>query len=280
MKVCVDIEGVRQVRWQEPLLQWGLVPTMGYLHEGHLSLVHQARQENDRVAASIFVNPTQFNNRDDLAHYPRNLEHDLELLREQVDLVWTPTPELVYPPNYQTYIQVEKVAQPLEGAARPGHFRGVATVVAKLFNVFQPNRAYFGQKDAQQVAVIKQMVQDLNFNLEIRIGQTVRENDGLAMSSRNVKLSPAGRQKATALYQALSAAKEALEAGQTEAEALRQQMRSIIEGVEGARIDYVSVAGPDSLEELDYVENGALFSLAVFIDEVRLIDNILVPHKK
>src|SRR5688572_1011305 len=278
MKVHPDIKDVRQVRWQEPLLQWGLVPTMGYLHEGHLSLVHRARQENDRVAVSIFVNPAQFNKPSDLAHYPRDLERDLNLLREHVDLVWTPTPEVVYPPDYQTYIQVEKVSLPLEGAARPGHFRGVATVVAKLFNVFQPQRAYFGQKDAQQVTVIKQMVRDLNFNLEIKVCPTIREADGLAMSSRNVNLSPTGRKKAACLYQALLRAKETLEGDQIKAEELRQQMRSLIERVDGAQIDYISVADPISLEELDRAEKGALLSLAVFIEGVRLIDNLLVER--
>ena len=168
MKVFEAISDVRAERWTNPAITWGLVPTMGFLHEGHLSLVRRARQENDRVGVSIFVNPTQFNNPDDLSLYPRNLDRDLSLLKEEgVDLVWTPSAEIVYPVNYQTYIEVEQATRRLEGAARPGHFRGVTTVVAKLFNVFQPHRAYFGQKDAQQAVVIKQMVQDLNFNLEI-----------------------------------------------------------------------------------------------------------------
>jgi pantoate--beta-alanine ligase len=192
---------------------------MGYLHEGHLSLVRRARQENDRVGVSIFVNPTQFNNPDDLSTYPRNLERDLSLLaKEGVDLVWTPSSDIVYPPGYQTYVEVEEVSNYLEGPSRPGHFRGVTTVVAKLFNVFQPQRAYFGQKDAQQVVVIKRMVQDLNFKLEVVVCPIVREADGLAMSSRNTNLSPAAREQATCLYRALTAAKTALIGGERHAD--------------------------------------------------------------
>ncbi|MBE7555037.1 MAG: pantoate--beta-alanine ligase [Anaerolineales bacterium] len=281
MNVFTEISDIRIQRWAEPLTTWGLVPTMGYLHEGHLSLVRRARQENDRVGVSIFVNPTQFNNPNDLVAYPRDMERDLALLQEAgADLVWTPTPEMVYPPGYQTYVEVEKVPRPLEGAARPGHFRGVATIVAKLFNVFQPQRAYFGQKDAQQVVVIKRMVEDLNFNLEIIVNPTVREADGLAMSSRNARLSPAARQSATCLYQALLAAKSIFEQGQRSADSLRAAMRAVIESTRLARLDYVSVAHPDTLAELDMVEDKALLSLAVFVDEVRLIDNMLVDGKQ
>lgn len=277
MKVFADISDIRSERRADPVVTWGLVPTMGYLHEGHLSLVRRARQENDRVGVSIFVNPTQFNNPDDLAAYPRDLDRDLSLLeKEGVDLVWIPTPEIVYPPDYQTYVEIEQVTRPLEGAARPGHFRGVATVVAKLFNVFQPHRAYFGQKDAQQVIVIKRMVQDLNFNLEIVVCPIVRELDGLAMSSRNANLSPEARRQATCLYQALLAAKDAFEQGQRDANELRAAMLSVIEPADLARADYVSVAHPDTLAELEMVEDRALLSLAVFVDGVRLIDNMVV----
>jgi pantoate--beta-alanine ligase len=277
MDIFSSIKDIRSHRWADPILTWGLVPTMGYLHEGHLSLVRRARQENDRVGVSIFVNPIQFNNPNDLAAYPRDPDRDLALLREAgVDLVWTPAPKIVYPPGYQTYIEVEEVTRPLEGAARPGHFRGVATVVAKLFNVFQPQRAYFGQKDAQQIVVIKRMVEDLNFNLEIVVCPTQREADGLALSSRNARLSPAARQQATCLYRALLAAKTAFASGQRSAEALRAAMRAVIEATPLARLDYISVAHPDTLAELDLVENRALLSLAVFVDEVRLIDNMVV----
>ncbi|MEW5958874.1 MAG: pantoate--beta-alanine ligase [Chloroflexota bacterium] len=277
MKVYAEIADIRRQRWLEPRLSWGLVPTMGYLHEGHLSLVRRARQENDRVGVSIFVNPTQFNNPNDLATYPRNLERDLGLLaNEGVDLVWTPSPEIVYPAGYQTYVDVTEVTQYLEGPARPGHFRGVATVVAKLFNVFQPRRAYFGQKDAQQVVVIKQMVQDLNFNLEVVVCPIVREADGLAMSSRNANLSPEARQQATCLYQALTAAKEAIAAGERNAEKLRSLMLGVIHSAELARVDYVSVAQPATLQELDVIQDRALLSLAVFVGGVRLIDNMVI----
>jgi pantoate--beta-alanine ligase len=250
---------------------------MGYLHAGHLSLVRQARQDNDRVGVSIFVNPTQFNDVKDLERYPRNLEGDLALLQaEGVDLVWTPSPEIVYPPGYQTYVAVEAVTQPLEGSARPGHFRGVATVVAKLFNVFQPQRAYFGQKDAQQVAVIMRMVADLNFNLDVVVGPTMRESDGLAMSSRNANLSAKARAQATCLYQALTAAQASYQAGERNAEPLRERMRSIISRASLAKIDYVSVADRDSLQELDVIDHGALLSMAVFVGGIRLIDNLVV----
>lgn len=277
MNVFTEISDLRSQRWADPSTTWGLVPTMGYLHQGHLSLVRRARHENDRVGVSVFVNPTQFNNPNDLAVYPRDMERDLALLREAgVDLVWTPTPEIVYPPGYQTYVEVEEMTRPLEGAARPGHFRGVATIVAKLFNVFQPQRAYFGQKDAQQVAVIKRMVEDLNFNLEIVVGPTVREADGLAMSSRNARLSPAARQSATCLYRALLAAKSTFAQGQRRADSLRAAMRAVVESTPLARLDYASVAHPTTLAELELIKDHALLSLAVFVDEVRLIDNMIV----
>ncbi len=277
MKIFEQISDIRSERWTNPTATWGLVPTMGFLHEGHLSLVRRAKAENERVGVSIFVNPSQFNNADDLTSYPRDMERDLALLREaKVDLVWTPTPDIVYPTGYQTYIDVEQVSQPLEGNSRAGHFRGVATVVAKLFNVFQPHNVYFGQKDAQQVAVIRQMAQDLNFNLNIIACPTVREKDGLAMSSRNAKLSPNARQHATCLYRALSAAKYLIKRGDNNADTLRLIMSSIVRSTDMARVDYVSVAHPQTLIELDVVENSALLSLAVFIGTVRLIDNMVV----
>ena len=218
MKVFSDIESTRTARWNAPLETWGLVPTMGFLHEAHLNLVRRSKAENDRTGVSIFVNPTQFNNADDLSHYPRNIERDLSLLSEVgTDLVWTPTPEIVYPAGYQTDVTVKEISQFLEGASRPGHFQGVATVVTKLFNVFQPHRAYFGQKDAQQVAVIQQMVRDLNFNIEIVPCQTTREKDGLAMSSRNVNLTPSHRKQSACLFRALSKAKQACMAGEASA---------------------------------------------------------------
>jgi len=277
MDVFSTIADIRYKRWAEPLVTWGFVPTMGFLHEGHLSLVRRARQENDRVGVSIFVNPIQFNQPGDLTTYPRDIDRDLSLLKEEgVDLVWTPSPEIVYPPGYETFVDIEKVTQRLEGAARPGFFRGVATVVAKLFNVFQPQRTYFGQKDAQQAIVIKRMVQDLNFDIEVIVCPTVREADGLAMSSRNTNLSPAARQQATCLYRALCAAKDLFEQDESDAERLRAKMVEVIESTDMARLDYVSAAHPDTLEELTLIEDRALLSLAVFFDTVRLIDNMLV----
>lgn len=255
----------------------GFVPTMGYLHEGHLSLARRARSECDYVAASIFVNPAQFGPNDDLSKYPRDLERDLRLLEEAgVDLVWTPTPEIMYPPGFQTWVEVQEMTRPLEGAMRPGHFRGVTTVVAKLFNAVQPHKAYFGQKDAQQVAVIRQMVRDLNFPIEIIVCPTVREPDGLAMSSRNVYLDPEQRKAATVLYRALSAAKSAYEKGERDAEKLRSRMKEVIGREPLAHMQYVSCADYDTLWELEKVTGKTLLSMAVFIGKTRLIDNFVL----
>lgn len=271
------IAALRTIRWQDPTRTWGLVPTMGALHEGHLALVRQARHENDRVAVSIFVNPTQFNEPADLEKYPRNLEQDVEMLRaENVDLLWSPPVSEMYPESFQTSVIVKELTRPLEGEHRPGHFEGVATVVAKLFNTVQPTRAYFGQKDAQQVAVIRRMVGDLNFNLEVVVHPTVREADGLAMSTRNSRLSPDERTAAAVLYHALSAATTRWEAGGTDANALRKLMNDIITAEPLSRIDYVSVAHPETLDELDGDVKQALLSLAVYIGDVRLIDNMVI----
>jgi len=229
------------------------------------------------VAASIFVNPSQFGPSEDLASYPRDLPRDLALLKEAgVDLVWTPTAEIVYPADFQSWITVEEVARALEGAHRPGHFRGVATVVAKLFNAFQPDRAYFGQKDAQQAAVIRQMARDLNFPVEVVICPTVREHDGLAMSSRNAYLHGQQRPAAAVLFRALSTAAAVYAAGERDAEALRQLMAEIIDSEPLARRQYVSVADPISLHELQGPIQRALLSMAVYIGKTRLIDNLIL----
>jgi len=255
----------------------GLVPTMGYLHEGHLSLVRRAKEVCTSVIVSIFVNPTQFGPTEDLAAYPRDMERDLRLLESHgVDLVWTPTPEIMYPSGYQTWVEVEALTASLEGARRPGHFRGVTTVVAKLFNGVQPDKAYFGQKDAQQVAVIRQMTRDLNFPLEIVVCPTVREPDGLAMSSRNAYLNPDQRQAATVLYRALNAARDAYEAGERDAEKLRSLMRETIAAEPLAEMQYVSCADYDTLEELEHITGKALLSMAVFVGKTRLIDNFVL----
>jgi len=255
----------------------GFVPTMGYLHEGHLSLIRRARQECDHVVVSIFVNPTQFGPNEDLSRYPRDLERDLSLIEPLgVDLVWTPTAEVMYPKGYQTWVEVEAMTRPLEGAMRPGHFRGVTTVVAKLFNAVQPHKAYFGQKDAQQAAVIRRMTVDLNFPIEIVVCPTVREADGLAMSSRNVYLSPEQRKAATVLFRALSAAKELYEAGERSAERLRERMKEVLAAEPLAEVQYVSCADYDTLEELTEIRGKALLSMAVFIGKTRLIDNFVL----
>jgi pantoate--beta-alanine ligase len=255
----------------------GLVPTMGYLHEGHLSLVRRAKQECESVVVSIFVNPTQFGANEDLSKYPRDLERDLSLLEPLgVDLVWNPTPEIMYPIGYQTWVEVEKLSQSLEGAMRPGHFKGVTTVVTKLFNVVQPHRVYFGQKDAQQAAVIRQVVKDLNFPIEMIVCPTVREADGLAMSSRNKYLEGEDRQAATVLFRALSAAKSAYEDGERSAEKLRGQMKEVLAAEPKANPQYVSCADYDTLEELDVAKGKSLLSMAVLIGKTRLIDNFVL----
>ncbi len=277
MKVVTDLSELRSLRSQlpEPL---GLAPTMGFLHRGHISLVEAARRDCASVAASIFVNPTQFGPQEDLAAYPRDLPRDLDMLEKAgADLVWTPTSEIMYPAGYQTWVTVEDITRPLEGAMRPGHFRGVATVVAKLFNAVQPQRAYFGQKDAQQVAVIRRMALDLNFPLEVVVCPTLREADGLAMSSRNTYLNPAERQAATVLYRSLQQAQAEYARGERGAEKLRQIMRRVIEGEPLAKLQYVSCADPLTLQELEgQVSGEALLSMAVFIGKTRLIDNIAI----
>jgi pantoate--beta-alanine ligase len=276
MKTAKTLDELRAARAQlaEPV---GFVPTMGFLHPGHISLVELAHKDCKSVVVSIFVNPAQFGPNEDLSAYPRDLPRDLAMLEKAgVDLVWLPTPQIIYPPDFQTWVDVEKVSQPLEGGMRPGHFRGVATVVAKLFNAVQPHKAYFGQKDAQQVAVIKQMSRDLNFPVEIVVGATTREADGLAMSSRNSYLSPAERQAATVLFRALDATQAAYARGERDAEALRTLMRATIKAEPLAKIQYVSCADPRSLQELERIENGALLSMAVYVGKTRLIDNIVL----
>ena len=250
---------------------------MGYLHAGHISLAQRARAECTRVVASIFVNPTQFGPNEDLAKYPRDLPRDLAMLEAAgVDLVWTPTPEMMYPSGYQTWVEVEGLTSGLEGIVRPGHFRGVTTIVAKLFNAVGPDKAYFGQKDAQQAAVIRQMARDLSYPLEIVVCPIHREADGLAMSSRNSYLSPEQRQAAPVLYRGLSAARAAFEHGEKDAGKLRQIVIDILTAEPQAQVQYVSCADYDTLAELERVTGKALISLAVFVGKTRLIDNIVL----
>lgn len=255
----------------------GLVPTMGYLHEGHLSLIRRAKGDCDHAVVSIFVNPAQFGPNEDLSKYPRDLERDLKLIEPLgVDIVWTPSAEVMYPNGYQTWVEVEALTHPLEGAVRPGHFRGVTTVVAKLFNAVQPHKAYFGQKDAQQAAVIRQMTRDLSYPIEIVVCPTVREQDGLAMSSRNKYLEGEDRSAALVLYRALNAAKDAYKKGECNAERLRQTMKEVIAAEPRAQMQYVSCADYNTLEELEIVKGKTLLSMAVFIGRTRLIDNFVL----
>ncbi len=276
MRIVESIQELRTARagLAAPL---GFVPTMGFLHEGHLSLVRRARDDCESVAVSIFVNPTQFGPQEDLGAYPRDLERDLGLLKaEGVDLVWTPTSATMYPEDFQTWVSVDELTQHLEGLQRPGHFRGVTTVVAKLFNAVGPDRAYFGQKDAQQAAVIRRMTADLDFPIEVVVCPTVREADGLAKSSRNTYLNEAQRKAATVLFRSLTAAVETFEAGGRDTETLREKMMAVLRGEPLAKVQYVSVSDPDSLDELSGEITQALLSMAVTIGETRLIDNMLV----
>jgi pantoate--beta-alanine ligase len=255
----------------------GFVPTMGYLHEGHLSLVRRALGENKSLVVSIFVNPTQFGPQEDFNAYPRDTERDLTLLRrEGIDVVLLPEAEEMYPADFNSWVVVQGITEMLEGASRPGHFRGVATIVAKLFNIVQPNRAYFGQKDAQQALVIEKMVNDLNMSPEIIVSPTVRETDGLALSSRNVRLDPEDRRASLVLWKSLKLAQQLWADGERSADRLRRQMIALIEGEPGARIDYVSIADARSLRELDEIDRPALVSLAVWVGKTRLIDNVIL----
>ena len=257
----------------------GFVPTMGYLHQGHLSLVKHARSENSVVAVSIFVNPAQFGPAEDLEAYPRAIKRDLALLKEEnTDIVFMPSDTEMYPPGFNSWVDVENITDHLEGSSRPGHFKGVTTIVTKLFNIVEPTQAYFGQKDAQQAAVIKKMVTDLNMNLEIIVAPTIRESDGLAMSSRNTYLNPQERQAATILFRALTLAQQLQKKGERNAERLRQEMISLINEEPLADIDYVSIADVNTMEELNEIEGIALASIAVKIGKTKLIDNTILEY--
>jgi pantoate--beta-alanine ligase len=274
MQVVKTISEIRALR-QKLKDTVGFVPTMGFLHEGHLALVKRAKVENSAVIVSIYVNPTQFGPKEDFGAYPRDLDRDLELLRKEgTDIVFVPLDDEMYPREFSSWVDVEKVTERLEGASRPGHFRGVATVVAKLFNIVQPTRVYFGQKDAQQVVVIKRMVADLNMGVEIVVVPTVRESDGLAMSSRNIYLSPEERQAATVLFEALTLARQLRKGGEKDAEKIRRQMTALIQKEPLAQIGYVSIADTRTLEELHLLDCPAVASLAVRIGKTRLIDNM------
>ncbi len=276
MKVIETVDEMRRLRrtLAGPV---GFVPTMGYLHEGHLSLVKRAREDNATVVVSIFVNPTQFGPCEDLEDYPRDIKRDLTMLEElDTDVVFMPPPDEIYPPQFNTWVEVTGLTERLEGAARPTHFRGVTTVVAKLFNIVQPTRAYFGQKDAQQAIVIQKMATDLNMGLDVIVCPTIREHDGLAMSSRNIYLTPEQRRSATVLSQSLKMAERLWTDGERNAEHIRSEMRQFIERQPEGQIDYISVADTLTLEELDTITSAALVSLAVRFGKTRLLDNVVL----
>ena len=279
MEIYGEIDKVRnQVKeWKKSGLTIGFVPTMGYLHEGHKSLIDAARKENDRVAVSIFVNPMQFGPKEDLASYPRDLEKDAALCEAAgVDLIFHPQPEEMYAPDFASYVDMDGLTAQLCGKSRPGHFRGVQTVVLKLFHIVAPDRAYFGQKDAQQLAVIKRMVRDLNVDIEIIGCPIVREEDGLAKSSRNTYLNEAERKAALVLSRSLKAGRELLESGETKAAAIRQAVIQEIEKEPLAKIDYVEIVDFDTITPVDEVNGSILAAIAVYIGKTRLIDNFIV----
>jgi pantoate--beta-alanine ligase len=280
MRICETIEDMRaacrEARRGDPRL--GFVPTMGALHEGHLSLVRAARVSCDVVAASVFVNPTQFGPTEDLAKYPRSFERDRDLLaKEGVELLFAPSVEEMYPSGAVTWVTVEALSSKLDGRSRPGHFRGVTTVVAKLFHIVEPDAAFFGQKDAAQLAIIRRMVRDLNFPVEIVAGPIVREADGLAMSSRNAYLDSAQRQQALVLHRALLRVQKSWEAGERDAAKLVAAGHEEIAGEKSVRLDYFEIVDPDNLDEVKDLANGALVAVAAFVGTTRLLDNMLLP---
>lgn len=276
MELVTTVEEVRSrvKQWKKEGLTVGLVPTMGYLHDGHKSLIDRAVKENDRVVVSDFVNPTQFGENEDLGSYPRDIERDSKLCEEAgAALIFYPAPEEMYAPDYCTFVDMNKLTDVLCGKTRPIHFSGVCSVVSKLFNIVTPDRAYFGQKDAQQLAVIRRMVRDLNFDIEIVGCPIVREPDGLALSSRNTYLNTEERKAALVLSQALKLGKDMMESGETDAVRIRKAMVEHIEKEPLARIDYVEIVDADSLESVQKIENKVLTAMAVYIGNTRLIDN-------
>ncbi len=281
MEIVSTVEDVRgRVReWREQGMSVGLVPTMGYLHEGHKSLIDAAVSQNDRVVVSVFVNPIQFGPSEDLATYPRDLERDADVCEKAgADLIFHPEPEDMYFDDFCTYIDMDGLTEGLCGKTRPTHFRGVCTVVGKLFHIVEPDRAYFGKKDAQQLAVIRRMVRDLNFNLEIVGCPIIREKDGLAKSSRNTYLSPGERQAAVILHRGLERGEELVRAGEKSAAAIVQAITEVIESEPLAEIDYVEVVDFDSIQSIETIQGSVLAAVAVYIGKTRLIDNFIVEQ--
>lgn len=279
MKIVSTVEEVReQIKaWRAEGLRVGLVPTMGYLHEGHRSLVDKAVEQNDKVVVSVFVNPTQFGPNEDLATYPRDLERDAALCEEAgADLIFHPEKEDMYFDDFCTWVDMDGLTKGLCGKTRPTHFRGVCTVVSKLFHIVQPDRAYFGQKDAQQLAVIRRMVRDLNFDLEIIGCPIIREEDGLAKSSRNTYLSEEERKAAVILHRGLQEGEKRIRRGERDAAAVIRVIREVIESEPLARIDYVEVVDFDSIQDIEVIQGTVLTAVAVYIGKTRLIDNFII----
>ena len=275
MDIVTTIKEIRQ----EPILRSmsvGLVPTMGSLHQGHLALIRRAISENQVVVVSIFVNPTQFDDTKDLENYPRDLDADLAVLeKEKVDIVYLPLVEEIYPPGFDTWVDPGRLGTTLEGIARPGHFRGVATVIAKLFNVIRPDRAYFGQKDGQQVAVIKHVAMDLNIPVEILVVDTVRESDGLAYSSRNIQLTPQYRIQAGVIYKSMLGALQLFKEGERSVEKLRAHiLETLLNELDQEQIEYIDIVNADTMDRLNYAEDPSLILVAVRFGKTRLIDNL------
>jgi len=255
----------------------GLVPTMGALHDGHISLIRSAKKENDEIVVSIYLNPTQFDNNDDFDKYPRQLNEDIEIIRkENADVVFTPCTEEMYPDGFCTHVTQDKLTDALCGGVRPGHFSGVTTIVTKLFNIIEPDRAYFGQKDYQQSAIIKRLVADMNMDIDIRVCSIVREEDGLALSSRNGRLSPEERQDALCIHGSLLKAREMFASNISDTKEIIGEMTSVIKKTEHTKIDYISIVNADTLEDLSTINGKALAAVAVWIGNTRLIDNTIL----
>ena len=279
MEIVKEISKMREISkfWKRQGYKIAFVPTMGFLHEAHLALVRKAKELGDKTVVSIFVNPLQFGPKEDFREYPRDLEKDLALLeKEKVDAVFIPETEEMYPPDFQTYVEVTKLTTGLCGAFRPGHFKGVTTVVLKLFNIVNPDIAIFGEKDYQQLQVIKQMIKDLNLDIEIVAHPTVREKDGLAMSSRNIYLSSAERESAISLYKALLLAQKLVKEGEKDSQKIKEEMEKFIYSFPFTKVQYIEFVDPQTLDPIDKINKPVLCALAVYVGKARLIDNMLI----
>lgn len=279
MEIVKEISKMKEISkfWKRQGYKIAFVPTMGFLHEAHLALVKKAKELGDKTVVSIFVNPLQFGPKEDFREYPRNLERDLALLeKEKVDAVFIPETEEMYPPDFQTYVEVTKLTTGLCGAFRPGHFKGVTTVVLKLFNIVNPDIAIFGEKDYQQLQVIKQMIKDLNLDIEIVAHPTVREKDGLAMSSRNIYLSSAERESAISLYKALLLAQKLVKEGEKDSQKIKEEMEKFIHSFPFTKVQYIEFVDPQTLDPIDKINKPVLCALAVYVGKARLIDNMLI----